>query len=106
MVLDWYQRFVFPTLGPKQSVFFVPGLYGPSVDDTIDHLLVCKFERYWKLASAEKRVSGLKPWHFDPNYKFRARKPKYWAKYGAGAYPELMRTMARLAGAATPARRS
>ena len=32
----------------------------------------------------------------DPDYKFRARRPRYWAKYGAAAFPKLVKSMARL----------
>ena len=103
-VLAWYTSHIYPALSPRQSVFFVPGLYGPRVDDATDELLVRKFERYWELASSEKRVSGLKPFHFDPDYKFRLRPRGYWAKYGAAAYPKLMRAMARSADTAREAR--
>lgn len=50
-LLKYYQTAVYPTLNDKQRAFFVPGLFGPAVDDAADEILTKKFELYWQHVS-------------------------------------------------------
>eukprot|EP01052_Picozoa_sp_SAG31_P043293 SAG31_NODE_7165_length_1769_cov_1.417365_3_plen_200_part_00 len=70
-----YQRFM-PMLKPHQSIWVVPGLFGPNatafgaagpnatVMAQTDASLVEKLSAYWAWADAEPRITGVIPWHW------------------------------------------
>ena len=83
----FYESTVFPRLRPHQSAFVVPGLVGSSVGHAKpgaeeDRQNLVKLNGYYEWAKADKRVTGLHPWHWwTRNKKHDPRPgpgPYYW----------------------------
>ena len=82
--MQFYQRFL-PMLKPHQSVWVVPGLFGPNATHANatranttamaenDESLVEKLSAYWEWADQEPKITGMIPWH--------------WANLGANFEP-------------------
>ena len=98
-----YEHFL-PKLQPHQSVWVVPGLFGPNataLNATApnatamaenDESLVAKLSAYWAWADGEPRITGIIPWHWanlglgfveDP-----ANPPKF--QLGGDSFPEAL----------------
>eukprot|EP01043_Picozoa_sp_COSAG02_P032731 COSAG02_NODE_2201_length_9535_cov_20.999364_5_plen_396_part_00 len=98
-VFDYLEKSVYPKLNPRQNVWIVPGLYGAKADDATDDLLVRKLDLYWERAVKDRRVIGIKPWHFNNDHSVNGSSPsaRWQNQYHLGAisYPKLMRQVAR-----------
>lgn len=92
------EKFFFPLLKPHQSVWLVPGLFGSNGTQSNatamaaeDDALVEKLDAFWEYAQAERRVTGLLPWHWgDLGARFQ---PSSMALGGA----DFPKTMAKIA---------
>ena len=65
----YYKRFWYPILRPHQSVWVVPGMFGPTGQHADpqamaaqDANLVDKLNGFWDWACDDPRVAGLLPW--------------------------------------------
>ena len=94
-VSSMLRTYIYPKLHPHQKAFVVPGLFGSKPGDPAEDAgLVAKFENYWSMASADERVVGLNPWHYD--WDKPTPSSPWLNQYNAGAqqYPKLMEAMA------------
>ena len=69
-MLDLYEAYVFPKLGPTTKTLFVPQAYGSRVDarpgwtlDRYEDWALGNLSEYVAWASADDRVVGFNPWH-------------------------------------------
>jgi hypothetical protein len=90
----YYEKYFLPLLKPHQSVWMLPGLFGPNGTHgnpaamaATDTDLVAKLSAYWAWADTEPRVTGCIPWHWgDLDSKFRPA-PMRW---GGDSYPKTL----------------
>ena len=98
-----YNKFL-AKLQPHQSVWLVPGLFGPnatapnatapnaSAMAENDASLVAKLSAYWAWADAEPRITGFIPWHWaNLGLAFvanPANPPKF--QLGGDSFPETL----------------
>jgi hypothetical protein len=93
---QYYKRFFFPLLRPHQSVWVVPGVYGPGGDATqmaaTDNQLAAKLSAYWEFAKREPRVTGMIGWHWSTLYPTFVKT----MRVGGTEYPRTKRMVAAI----------
>ena len=90
----YYEKYFLPLLKPHQSVWMLPGLYGPNgthANSTAmavtDSDLVAKLSAFWAWAGTEPRITGAIPWHWgDLHPKFRPASQRW----GGDSYPKAL----------------
>ena len=96
----YYKRFWYPILRPHQSVWVVPGMFGPAGQHADpqamaaqDANLVDKLNGFWDWACDDQRVTGMMPWHFND---LRADFYPSYTVLGGRSYPNTMRRWAEV----------
>ena len=90
----YYSHYFLPLLKPHQSVWMLPGLFGPNGPHgsstamaATDKDLVEKMAAYWTWADAEPKITGCIPWLWGDLTKGFTPATMRW---GGDAYPETL----------------